>query len=77
MRILRNGFDDGKTLLLLRFQARHRGIIGSHLGVDIPAECTQFVLITLELRATFSVDRPFPSYMCSPHAFCLNKGLVT
>ena len=77
MRILRNGFDDGKTLLLLRFQARHRGIIGSNLGVYIPAEFTKFFLITLELRSTFSVDWPFPSHMGSPHAFCLNKGLVT
>ena len=32
MRMLRNGFDDGKTLLLLRFQARPRGRIGSQLS---------------------------------------------
>src|SRR5215831_5068315 len=37
MRILHNGFYDGKPLLLLRFQARHRGSIGSHLDVDMPA----------------------------------------
>jgi hypothetical protein len=61
MSILCNGFDDGKPLLLLRFQARNLGRIGSNLGVDLPAECPKFLLITLELRSTFSVYWPLPS----------------
>src|SRR2546428_871724 len=77
MRMLRNGFDDGQPLLLLRFQARHRRSIGSNLGIDLPAEFPQFCLITLELRSTVSIDWPFPAHPCATEAFGLSKGLVT
>src|SRR5438093_5436151 len=77
MRMLRNGFYDGQPLLLLRFQARHRGSIGGNLGVDIPAEFLKFCLITLELRSTVSIDWPLPSHTCATDAFCFSKGLVT
>src|SRR5262249_23186707 len=77
MRMLRNSFDDGKPLLLLRFQARHRGSISSYLGVDMPAEFLKFLLITLELRSPVSVDGSFPSQTCATQAFGLSKDLVT
>jgi hypothetical protein len=77
MRLLCNGFHGGKPLLLLRFQARDRGGISSHLGGDMPAEVLKFVLIPLELRAPVCVDGSFPSQTGATHAFCLRKGLVT